>query len=137
MALTGPELVRRFFAAYATGDLHTLRTAVLAPDAVWHVPGDHPLAGTHRGADAIVAYFRRLAECDFRAEVLFQGADDRHVVEVHRCRSDDGTLDTTWVLIFRINDGVDGIDGRRIAEIRKYPADQAQADAFFRRVYTA
>ncbi|NEB79886.1 nuclear transport factor 2 family protein [Streptomyces sp. SID14478] len=128
------DIVDRFYSAYATGNTHTLRTEILAPDAVWHVTGDHPLAGTRHGADEIAAYFERLGEAEFRNDVLFREYTAPYVTEVHRCRSVDGTLDTLWVLFFRVEPGADGA-GERITEIRKYPADQAQADAFFSRHY--
>ncbi|WP_167536405.1 nuclear transport factor 2 family protein [Streptomyces ficellus] len=117
------ELIRRFWAGYATGDLD----AVLWPDAVWHVPGDHPLAGSHRGADGITTYLEGLATGDLTADVRYTGADETHVVEVHHCESHrgDGTdIAMDWVLVFRIDRG-------RIAEIRHFPADQAAVDEFF------
>jgi uncharacterized protein len=33
--------------------------ALLADDLVWHVPGSSPIAGDHRGLDAVLAYFER------------------------------------------------------------------------------
>jgi ketosteroid isomerase-like protein len=32
---------------------------LLAPDITWTVPGDNPIAGTYRGLDAVLDYFRR------------------------------------------------------------------------------
>ncbi|MFE6890351.1 nuclear transport factor 2 family protein [Streptomyces sp. NPDC057694] len=128
------DIVDRFYSAYATGDLHTLRTAILSPDAVWQIDGDHPLAGVRHGADSIVDYLERLGEAEFRNDVLFRHHAGPYVTEVHHCRSADGTLDTLWVLFFRIESAADG--GERITGIRKHPADQAQADTFFRRHYS-
>ncbi|MEV3992757.1 nuclear transport factor 2 family protein [Streptomyces sp. NPDC049837] len=121
------ELIRRFWAGYATGDLDGLRDSVLAPEAVWHVPGNHPLAGSHRGAEGITTYLEGLATGDFIADVWYAGADESHVVEVHHCvshRGDGTDIDMDWVLVFRIEDG-------RIAEIRHFPADQSAVDEFF------
>ncbi|MEV3861357.1 nuclear transport factor 2 family protein [Streptomyces sp. NPDC050095] len=132
---SGPGIVDRFYSAYATGNLHALRTEILSPDAVWHVAGDHPLAGTRHGADQIAAYFERLGEAEFRNDVLFRHHADPYVTEVHHCRSADGTLDTLWVLFFRVEALGDG-GAERITEIRKQPADQAQADVFFTRHFS-
>ena len=32
---------------------------LLAEDVVWHVPGTSPIAGDHRGREAVIAYFER------------------------------------------------------------------------------
>ncbi|MEU9204165.1 nuclear transport factor 2 family protein [Streptomyces sp. NPDC048332] len=119
------SLISTFWASYATGNLSALRDDVLAADAVWHMPGRHPLSGTYRGVDAICGFLRELGTHDFRVEVLFAGADDSHVVELHHCASGDGALAMTWVLVFRIEAG-------RIAGIRHYPADAHAADTYFR-----
>ena len=38
---------------------------LLAEDVVWHVPGASPIAGDHRGREAVIAYFvRRRALAD-------------------------------------------------------------------------
>src|SRR6185436_7503426 len=50
------ELLDRFFAAYGSRDLVSLR-GVLAEQATWTFPGHHPLSGTRVGVDAIVAFF--------------------------------------------------------------------------------
>src|SRR3954451_8472809 len=102
------ELVRRFFACFASGDLTALKTAILAPDVRWHVPGRHPLAGTHHGPDEIVAFFGQLSRSGFRAKVLFLEADDDRVVDVHRGwsnRGDGHDIDLLWSLVFRIEAG--------------------------------
>ena len=50
------DLIRRMHDAFAAG-AHPDQ-GVFAPDAVWHVEGNNPLAGEHRGRDAIFAVFR-------------------------------------------------------------------------------
>ena len=120
-------LVRTFFACFAAGDLDTLRKEVLAPDVVWHVPGRHPLSGTHRGVDQMLAFFAQLGSSGFQAEVQFLQADDERVVDVHRGwsgRKDGSDIDLDWVLVYRIENG-------RITEARNFVSDQAAADTFF------
>lgn len=55
------ELHRRQGAMYAGGAIEPV-IELLAPQIVWHVPGQSPIAGEHRGLDAVVAYFERRRE---------------------------------------------------------------------------
>ena len=55
------ELHRRQREMYAGGPVEPV-AELLAPDIVWHVPGRSPIAGDHRGRDAVLAYFRRRRE---------------------------------------------------------------------------
>ncbi|WP_084338833.1 nuclear transport factor 2 family protein [Actinomadura oligospora] len=121
-------LVRRFYEAYGRYDLDAMRET-LAPDISWHIPGRHPLAGTHHGLDELMAFFGELARSAFKAEVLYLGADENYVVDLHRGwsnREDGDDLDQVWVLVYQIRDG-------RIAEVRDFASDQAAADDFFNR----
>lgn len=68
-------LVRRGYVAFNAGDVDTLRS-ILAADVVQHVPGHGPLAGTHKGADAVLGYYGKLAE-------LTDGTFRAHLVDVH------------------------------------------------------
>ena len=52
------EEFARQSAMYRGGDPGAVRER-LAPDVVWHVPGESAIAGDHRGRDAVMAYFER------------------------------------------------------------------------------
>jgi len=123
---TAVALVQRFYECYASGDLETMRSEVLADDVVWRIPGRHPLSGPKHGAEEIVAFFAQLAKANMKAEVVYLSGDETHVVDVHRGwgATDAGSMDMLWVLFYRIENG-------RIAEVTNFAADQAQADAFF------
>ena len=125
-AAAAVELVQKFYECYATGDLQTLKSDVLAPGVVWRIPGRHPLSGPKHGADEIVAFFGQLAKANMQAEVLYMAGDDTHVVDVHRGwgATETASMDMTWVLYYRIENG-------RIVEVTNFAADQAQADNFF------
>lgn len=86
----GMKLVRRGYAAFNTGDVDTLR-GILASDAVHHVPGSGPLAGTYKGPKQILDYYGRLAELTdgtFRADLVDVHGDRRgHVLAVHQTSS--------------------------------------------------
>ena len=52
------EPIRKSFDAFARGDMETMRSLV-AEDTVRHIPGRGPLAGDHRGRDAVFEMFGR------------------------------------------------------------------------------
>jgi SnoaL-like domain len=54
-------LARRGYAAFASGDLDTLRT-LMAEDAAWHQPGRTPIAGDYVGRERVIDYFGKLFE---------------------------------------------------------------------------
>jgi hypothetical protein len=56
------EQLRRLHEAQATiyaGGLSEPLKDLLAPDVVWHVPGDNPIAGVYEGVDSVLEYFAR------------------------------------------------------------------------------
>ncbi|MGW0517621.1 nuclear transport factor 2 family protein [Crossiella sp. NPDC003009] len=117
-------LIRRYYAAYAKGDLNALRE-FFDPGIRWTIPGHHPLAGTKTGVKEVLAFFTELGRAGFRAEVLFLAADGDWVVDMHRGWSTSPPgLDITWVLAYRIQRG-------RIVAAVNFAADQHAADAFF------
>ncbi len=70
------DLLDRLHAAqnehYAGGPEDAVR-ALLTDDVVWTVPGSNAIAGTYRGRDEVLAYFRRrrdLADGTFRMRRL-------------------------------------------------------------------
>ena len=70
------DLLDRLHAAqndfYAGGSSDELER-LLAPEIVWTVPGDNAIAGTYRGIEEVLAYFRRrrdLADRTFRMQRL-------------------------------------------------------------------
>jgi hypothetical protein len=52
------EVVRTGYDAFSRGDMDTLR-GLFVDDVVWHIPGRSPLAGDHRGVDAVLGYLAR------------------------------------------------------------------------------
>ncbi|WP_019011304.1 nuclear transport factor 2 family protein [Deinococcus aquatilis] len=55
------ETALRLLSAFKQRDLPTLQ-ALIAPEAVLHVPGQHAIAGEKRGLPAILDFFARMAE---------------------------------------------------------------------------
>ncbi|KAB2345563.1 nuclear transport factor 2 family protein [Actinomadura rudentiformis] len=122
-------LIRNYYAAYAAGDTAAMRERFFAPDIMWTIPGHHPLAGTKRGVNEVIAFFEQLGRAGMKAEPIFLAADGDWVVDLHRgwSTTPEG-LDQVWALAFRIKNG-------RIVEAVNYPGDQHAADAYFWRVY--
>jgi ketosteroid isomerase-like protein len=125
------KVVQDFFAAYGANDLDGI-AAVMDENVKWHIPGRHPLSGTKIGRDEVLAFFEQLGTAGFQAEPIYFGADETHVVDIHRGWSNaDGkpNVDTTWALVYRIENG-------KIVEATNLSADQDAANTFFWSQYT-
>jgi ketosteroid isomerase-like protein len=108
--------------------MDTLRE-LFDPQIVWHFPGWSPLAGDHRGVDAVLGFFGRTMELTagtFRAELHDVVADDLHSVGMHLATGErEGRrLEDREVLVFHIRDG-------QVAEVWQYIEDQYTYDEFF------
>lgn len=120
------KVVQDFFLAYGKNDLDGL-AAVMDENIRWHIPGRHPLSGTKNGREEVLAFFNRLADAGFQAEPIYFGADDDHVVDIHRGWSNaqgKPNVDTIWALVYRIKNG-------RIVEATNLSGDQDAANTFF------
>lgn len=120
------KVVQDFFAAYSANDLDGI-AAVMDENVKWHIPGRYPLSGTKKGRDEVLAFFAQLSLAGFQADPIYFGADDTHVVDIHRGWSNaDGkpNVDTIWALIYRIENG-------KIVEATNLSADQDAANTFF------
>ena len=120
-------LLRRYLEALSQDDMETVREA-FAQDAVWHLPGNSPLAGDHEGADAILGFIGRAFEMTggtFRLELLDVMASDEHGVQWQRITAErEGkTLDEVEAIVCRIREG-------KIAEVWHRP-EQYALDEFF------
>jgi len=121
-------LVRRGYDAFAKGDADTLRE-LLAPNVVWHLPGQSPLAGDYRGTDAVLDLFGRTMELTagtFWAELHGIVADDEHTVGLHVARAERGgrTLEDRQVLVCHLSGG-------KLVEVWQYIENQYLYDGFF------
>ncbi len=95
---------------YAGGDVEPV-AELLAPDVVWHVPGTSPIAGDHRGRDAVIAYFERrraLADNTFVMRPKGVLEDGDAVVQLVDGEAVVGGERRTWSTagVYRIADGV-------------------------------
>jgi len=117
--------IESFFAAYSRDDRAGI-AAVLADDVEWTIPGHHPLSGTKRGIDEVMAFFAALAVAGFRADTYFLESNDEYVVDIHRGYSTlgEGSVDTNWALVWHF-DGTGKVD-----RVINLSGDQHQMDAY-------
>jgi ketosteroid isomerase-like protein len=122
------DLMRRGYAAYASGDLETI-SQLFADDVVWHVSGRSPLSGDYTGREQVFGFFGTLQELSggtSRVEVHDLLADDEHGVAIvtqsgtRNGRSYEGKV--THVLHLR--------DGK-VTEFWDAYVDQYTADEFW------
>jgi ketosteroid isomerase-like protein len=125
---TNEALLRQGYAAFAEGDLKTVRT-LLAEDIVWHNGGANQLAGEYTGLDEVIDLFGQLMEVTggtFRLDVHDILANDMHgivLVTVHAER-DGRRLEMNEVHIWHLEEG-------RAEEFWSFAEDVAEMDAFF------
>jgi acyl-CoA thioesterase FadM/ketosteroid isomerase-like protein len=115
------EFLARQREMYAGGDLAAVEE-MLADDVLWHVPGTSPIAGDHRGREAVIAYFLRRRELAGGAISVDQGPAVHHdeaLVQLADGRALLGGQDVVWRTA-----GVYRVAGGRIAEAWLVPLDQ-------------
>ena len=125
---TNERLLRQGYAAFAEGDLDTVRT-LLAKDIVWHNGGANQLAGEYTGLEEVLDLFGQLMEVTdgtFRLDVHDILANDMHgivLVTVHAER-DGRRLEMNEVHIWHLEEG-------QAEEFWSFAEDVAEMDAFF------
>lgn len=62
MAHPNEGLVRAASAAFARGDLNTLRDQFFDENIVWHIAGTGPLAGDYEGVDQVMGMLGKISE---------------------------------------------------------------------------
>jgi ketosteroid isomerase-like protein len=124
------DVVRRLYQAINDRDLAAAGRC-FAPDALWHLPGDSPIAGDHRGwaqiRDNFMGKLGPMSGNTFRAELVDVAVGLRFVVAVqHATAAYDGkSLDITACQLITVRDGL-------IREVRGHYSDQKALDAFWR-----
>ncbi|HLZ57024.1 MAG TPA: nuclear transport factor 2 family protein [Ktedonosporobacter sp.] len=92
-----PELVRKAYAALASGDLNKIKE-YWAEDMNWLVPGLHQLAGWYHGRDAFLGFMSnvgKLTANSFNMEEISIMTNDEYSADVtHNVGYRDGWLET-------------------------------------------
>ncbi len=120
------QLWRRAQEAFSRRDMDALRT-LWADDIVYHVPGASPIAGDHKGLDAVLALFAKIVEMGIRiVDVHDVLASDDHVVALVRGTASrrGQQMSMNQANIYHVRDG-------KIAEAWLLPTDQLAFDEFF------
>jgi ketosteroid isomerase-like protein len=125
------ELHRRQREMYAGGAVEPV-AELLAPDIVWHVPGTSPIAGDHRGREAVLDYFQRrraLARNTMRMHPGQVIEDGEAVVQLVDGTATVGDEELRWRTagVYRVNAGL-------IAEVWLVPLDLALFDSIWHRL---
>ena len=114
------ELHRRQGEMYAGGPVEPV-AELLAEDVVWRVPGRSPIAGEHRGVDAVLEYFakrRELAGATMRMHPGDLVADGEAVAQLVDGTARVGGEEVRWRTV-----GVYRIERGRIREVWLVPLD--------------
>src|SRR5688572_20380423 len=106
------DVVNQIYAAFGRGDMPAL-VALLDPHVTWVTPGpaDLPTAGSRRGPDQVLDFFRTLMgmmEIIRFTPTDLLAKDDTVVVlgeEEGRMKATGRTLLNRWVHVFRLRDG--------------------------------
>ena len=128
MAHPNEDLIRKGFAAFASGDMATLND-LFDDDIVWHAPGRNQLAGTFLGKEAVFGELQKVGELSggtFKLEIHTVLADDEHVVVLARATAErEGRmLDDKSVQVFHVKDG-------KVTEQWLHPGDVYAGDEFW------
>jgi ketosteroid isomerase-like protein len=116
---------RRTADAFRAGDLDLVKS-LIAPEVVWHLPGDHRMAGTIDGRDALLGWLSQLGDIGFWLVEHDVFASDQHVCAISTmgARRDGVDVRTRVISIFRYRDGLQ-------VERWLYPDDAAAWTAIF------
>jgi uncharacterized protein len=122
------DLLRRGYAAFATGDLDAV-FGLLADDMVWHNGGNNQVAGDFRGHEAIMGFFGKLIEVTggtFRLDIHDVLANDTHgtVLLTAHAERDGQAMSVREVNIWHLADG-------KATEFWVFPEDSAELDKMF------
>jgi uncharacterized protein len=127
MAHPNEELLRQGYEAFGRGDMEWLNEH-FADDLVWHVPGQNPFSGDHRGKEAVFSLFAKQMELTggtLRLEIHDVLANDEHGVALATVTATRGgkSLEDRQAHVFHVRDG-------KVAEFWNHPGDQQATDEF-------
>ena len=127
------QLAKRLSDAYASKDGVDLvdLAAALRPDVILHVPGDHPLAGDHRGLEQIAEFMmasRASTSDGEHVELVDTLVGASHIgvlVKVTAARDDRDALVNHTIHLFAVDSDL------AVSDIWFHNRDQAAVDAFW------
>ena len=123
------DTVRQGYAAFGQGDMDTLRS-LMTPDVIQSVPGNTPVSGEHKGVDAVLGYYAKLAEMTggtlkANLESVKDDGPDKVLAVHHLTAQRDGkSYDEVEKLHFTLSGG-------KISRLDEEHPDLAEFEAFF------
>lgn len=121
-------LLKKGYAAFNAGDIETV-AGLYDPEVVWHSPGKNQIAGDHKGLNAVLEFFGKLAELSggtFKVEPHDLLANDEHGVclSINTGSREGKELNMLEAHVYHIKDG-------KITEAWNLPYDQVKQDEFW------
>ena len=103
------KVFEHVYDCFTSGDMDTL-AELIAPDVVWHVPGDNLISGTYTSRDGIFGCFTKIFELSggsYQPQLLDILADDDYTVALlhANARHAEKVLDQDYAFIMRIRNG--------------------------------
>ncbi|HEY2696911.1 MAG TPA: nuclear transport factor 2 family protein [Pseudonocardiaceae bacterium] len=120
------DLIYRLDRYLRAGEVDRIRAELLHPEVVWRVPGHHPLAGEHRGAEEVIGYLQGLASTGIEFTDMHCGQlCDGSVAEKATGRADlaGERIELPIAVTYTIANN-------KIADVRVHPGDQHALDRF-------
>lgn len=126
MAHNNKEVIEGAYKSFSAGDIGALME-IWTDDVEWHIAGDHPLAGDHKGKEAVAAFLGGLVQQTggtLQVELQNVMADDEQGYSLHKSTATrDGEDFESWeILGYRFDDG-------DVAEIWSFAYDQSITNA--------
>ena len=111
--------------AFRARDMEALAT-LLTDDVIWHVPGEHPMAGDIRGRERLLEWLTAVSGIGFWLQEHAVFGDDQHVcaLSVMGAKREGVDVETRVVSIFHFREG-------RQSERWFYPEDDAAWNEIF------
>lgn len=112
------QIVKDFFAAMGSGDKQGL-LAISDEDIEWIIPGEWPLAGTHRRHEGLTDLLQKaseMVETSYPEPPEFIAQGDRVVVvgfATGKLKATNRTFEDNWVFAITVRNG-------KVAKIREY-----------------
>ncbi len=127
MGHVNENLIKRLHACFAAGQHPPID--LFAPEVVWHVEGNHPLAESYPGRDSVFSAFKsfeRAAEGTLQVRLVSVTANQDYALAVlHATGKRHGRpYDCVEYDIYRIKENA-------VTEFWSFSADQRAADAFW------
>jgi len=124
--MANTDLVLKMYEHFGNGDMDKIKSEVFHSEITWNMPGHHPLSGTMKGADEVIAFFSDLFKAGINVDdVHFGELDDGTVVEKHHGH---GEVDGAKYLFPTCTSY--GIADGRIREVQVHTADQHGVDRY-------